>query len=209
MIITDKIFSAHGGDIGKSSAEQRAIAYGITEELVAVHIGAPLQPTRVSGTFTIPLDNGSIMLAHGYVTAIHSIGYVALNKNYNISNAYLSAYNNEWGIVPYSSVYEYLNYCPDNRQLIIDYTCGLPTGTFSNVMYMQGMVAIAQNVLYEISDPSSLESGPGDVGVKGFANNGYRENRAGLVNVIFGNSAAIQKARKYLAHLRRVKGAVI
>lgn len=209
MIITDKIFSNHGGDIGKSSAEQREVAYGITEQLVAVHIGAPLQPTRLSGTFSIPLDMGNIMLSHGYVTAVHSVGYVHLDNPQEITNAYLTAYNNEYGLLPYSYLYEYFDYCPDDRRLIIAYTAGLPTGTFTNPMYMQGMVSIAQNVLFEISDPSSLESGPGDVGVRGFANNGYSENRFGLFNTIFGSSAAVQKARKYLAPLRRVKGATI
>lgn len=209
MIVTDKIFTNHGGDIGDSSAEQRAIAYGIAEELVSVHIGAPLQPTRVSGTFSIPLDHGNIMLGYGYVTSIHEIGYISLEQNHNIVDPYFTGYRNEYGILPYSVLYPYLTCYPDNRQLIVDYTCGLATGTFTNVMYMQGLVAIAQNVLYEITDPSSLESGPGDVGVKGFANNGYSENRAGLINVIFGSSAAVQKARKYLAPLRRTRGAVL
>lgn len=210
VLLNDNIFALHGGDIDGSNQFQRGIAYSVAESMVSAYLGAPLEPTHLSGTFNIPPDHKNIVLTNSYLTSILEVGYVFLNEHKTISNSFLLSYADEYGIIPFKYIYDYMNYCwPDDNRLFVSYLAGMPTGTFSNPMYMQGLVIVAQNVLFEISDPSSLESGPGDVGIRSFANNGYSENRFSLINTIFGNSAAVQKVRKYFAPIRRIKGLVI
>ena len=147
-ILNDDIFKQYGGQIGNSTAQQRTLAYEIAEEQVSQFLNTPLAPTLLSGSYAIPYDWGYLSLDTTYLRGVLQVGYWRCEQAFVASGTVLSQYWSEQGVVPFNLISCELFGVPDDNQLTVSYIAGLPTGTFGNPVYMQGLVQLAQTELF-------------------------------------------------------------
>jgi len=206
IILTDDIFIKYGGATGTTSEIERQTSYDIAEDMVSQFLHTPLEISQVSGVYNLPNDLNKFSLDHTWVDGIDQIGYYSCDTAYMVTGTVLGRYYSEQGVVPLALFHNGLYGWPDDGHFIFSYNAGLPTGTFSKASYMMGLVQYAQLVLFELTDPSSLEGGVGDIGVQAFGDNGYSEQRKKLISTLLGNSNRVHGIRRFLSGLRRRKG---
>lgn len=215
IILTDAIFTLYGGETGSSSAGQRAAAYLGAEIEMSGYIQTYLLPTSVTGSFPYPIQNQPIMLDHTY---IHSLNSVILFDDVGVSCDLLQTngcgiiFDNTWGYVHVRDVWGacHCHGDPIHYLVQIGYTAGLPSGTSFNPLMLQSLVALADILLKDMTDPDALEGGAGDPGVRSWSDMAHSEvrNIGNAAPTSLGTSPRAIAAMRRVGHLVKTKRAL-
>lgn len=202
IVLTDAIFVAHGGQEGASLAPQRSVAFVIAEERVSAHIGTLLRPTVVTGTFSA-YDN-PILTDYAYVRRLLGVtlwsqdGSSSCGLSSDSACAYLR--DATYGVLDINYGGSCYGGCGSGftpYQVEVAYEAGLASGTVYQASFLRALVVEAQIELNEMGAASINES-VGDIGVQGFSNQSYSEQRVKLRKTALGSSAMSNYAERLL-----------
>lgn len=210
VVMTDDAFQAYGGSMANTSDEQRNSAYFIAEMAATEDIGTFLIPTDITGSYSpTHFLRKDFLLDHTYVNQVYWVKFHDFEESvyYTITgtaNVYAGLRDARYGILD-------INYflsncrCPTHGlyppyQTEVAYNAGLPTGTSFNPNFLLALTTYSQIILNEIIGWGN--EAPGDIGVKNYQNQSYRESRVGLLRTSFGTSAKANFAYKLLTRYR-------
>lgn len=207
QILTDDIYTAHGGHTGSSTAAQRQAAYLIAEKAVTLDIGTYLVPTTVTGSFSYDLYS-PIKLEHTYINKVNALFFFDTEESnyYTITDQnspYFSIRNNDYGIV---DIHYFVGSCNCHSDgefpyiVKVSYTAGLASGTVYQADHLLGLSTYAEIILNEMLGFGN--ESPGDIGVQTFRNQQYSEMRIGMYDTVFGNSPRARFAHRMFDDLR-------
>lgn len=210
IVMTDDAFQAYGGSLANTSDEQRNSAYFIAELAATEDIGTFLVPTNVTGSYSASKVIGKdFLLDFTYVNQVHWVRFHDFEERiyYTVSgtsNIYVGLRDPKYGILDIA--YFLSNcHCPTSGlfppyQTEVAYNAGLPTGTSFNPNFLLALTTYSQIILNEIIGWGN--EAPGDIGVKNYQNQSYRESRVGLLRTSFGTSAKANFAHRLLSKYR-------
>lgn len=207
QIMGDAAFQAYGGLSANTSEEQRKSAYFIAELAATEDIGTFLLPTNITGSYSRIIS--PLSLGHTYVNQVFWVRFYDTKESvyYTISGTstvYAGLRNPKYGLLDID--YFFSNCACSSRgisypyQVEVAYNAGLPTGTSLNPSFMLALTTYSQIILNEIQGYGN--EAPGDVGVKNYQNQSYRESRVALLRTTFGTSARANFAHKLLTKYR-------
>lgn len=209
IILNDATFVEYGGHTGSSVVAQRNAAYWIAERTLSEDLDTFLLPTIVTGTYLFRLNDPFLTLDHTYIIRVIKTSFYDTKEEVywsqaGTANVYVSLRDDERGLVDIhwllgSCNCAQNNYFPYKIQEV--YEAGLPTGTANRPDILLALTTYADIILNEIVGYGN--EGPGDVGVQNFSNQQYREERAKLVNTVFGNSSRAQFIKKLITKYER------
>jgi hypothetical protein len=211
IVLTDEIFVAYGGHTGSTVQAQRNAAYQIAEMFASEDLGTLLKPTTITGTFT-PNIMHECILDYGWVNSISIVKFYDEKETMYWSqvgtdNYYVSIRGDgKLGIVDINYWVSHCNCCsagtfPYKVQIV--YNAGLQSGTTYQPNHLLGLTTYADIILNEIVGYGN--EAPGDIGVKEYANQDYRESRVTLLRTTFGTSARAQFVSHMFSKLRQPK----
>lgn len=211
QVLSDQIFTLHGGQTGTSSPGLRQIAYTMAEEQMTNYLSSFLVPTIITGTYFWHGQN-PLELEYGHLIGILS---VKVNSIDNLSSCEMGS-TDSCAIVR-NEKYGYLDVgkllsCSGCESVIVNpysftiaYQSGLPTGTSSSPSnqptFLQALVLAAQVNLNEL-DVSLANESIADIGLKSFSNQRYSEIRMTLSHSAFGNSPVANRIARLVRKLR-------
>lgn len=210
IILTDDIYEAYGGDITLGTIAQRQAAYWMAEEKASEDLDTLLLKTVITGTYIY--THPYIILDHTYVDRVIVTRFIDYQEDiyYTITgtaNVYASIYSQERGVLDIQ--YALLN-CnchsssrPSPYKVQVVYEAGFSSGTSFRPDVLMALTTYAQIIMNEIIGYGN--EAPGDIGVKDYSNQEYRESRKGLINTTFGSSAKANFAHRMLTRLRKMR----
>lgn len=211
VIMSEDAFQAYGGDLANISVEQRDSAFVIAEQAVSEDIGTFLIPTNVTGSYSLTPNTvlNQFLLDHSYVNQVYWARFHDFKEDvyYSVSgtsNVYVGLRDARLGILD-------INYFLGNcncytrgtlypYQVDVAYNTGLPTGISLSPNILLALTTYSQIILNEIIGYGN--EAPGDIGVKNYQNQSYRESRVALLRTTFGTSAKAQFVHKLLTPYR-------
>lgn len=211
IILTDSIFNRYGGQLGSSTAEQRAAAYWLAEIEMSTHLATFLLPTTITGTYPWPYPERPVTLEHAHIRSIKNVTVLSNNSDCDCD---LDEY--EGCAFVLSDTYGYIwvretessccggCHCHPQPPLTfrVAYECGLASGTSYQPNMLLALTMLADNELKQMYDPAALEGGAGDVGVQSWSSLSYSEQRMALGNFAFGNSPVANKVARLVERFR-------
>jgi len=212
QIMTDDVFQAYGGLSANTSEEQRKSAYFIAEMAASDDVGTLLVQTDVTGSYALNspvILDGYLKLDYSYVNQVYWVRFYDFKEAvyYTISgtaNWFAGLRDSKYGLL---DINYYLSNCACvgrvgtyPYQLEVAYNVGLPTGTYGNPNFLLALTTYSQIILNEIQGYGN--EAPGDIGVKNYQNQSYRESRVALLRTSFGTSAKANFAHKLLTRYR-------
>lgn len=209
VIMTDAIFSLHGGSLGTSTNASREVAYNIAEQQVTEYINSFLVPTIVTGTYFWKGGN-PIILDYGHVSQVLQVSISSVNGGNGCSVNTVTGCHAVRGDGRYGAIdIAYLSNCGGCSQIVglppynvtVVYESGLQTGTSHQSPMLQALTLAAQVNLNEI-DVSLSNEGTADIGIQSFTNQKYSEIRVKLGTTAFGNSATAQRIARLIRKYR-------
>jgi hypothetical protein len=209
IILTDEMFVNYGGETGTTTTFQRQAAYAIAEELVVRDLQTFLLPYTVTGTYLLTYNALPLMLDYGYVNSVELVRFIDTEESiyYTVSgtaNISASLRDPILGLVDIHWLYTNCSGCSATAlpyKIQVVYNAGLATGTANSPVFEQALTMVAESALYEIRGYGNEASG--DMGVKDFANQQYRESRINLIRTTLGSSAKMQMVHKLLSQWRK------
>lgn len=200
QIMTDQTFLKYGGQTGTSTQAQRDAAYLLAEDQMTEHLSSFLLPTTITGTH-FWLGRSPLELEFGHILRINRVTVNDVNWanscSVNTSTGSCAQIRNaEYGYIDVNAVVScggcgaVVGYPPYNIQVV--YESGLSTGTSFSPTMLSALSMAAQINLNEW-DVSLANEGVADVGIQGFSNQSYSEQRKYLGRTVFGNSAMAQR----------------
>ena len=204
IILTDAIFTAYNDGLLTGSAI-KSIGYWLAEEAVSRDLDTFLLPTVVTGTYPY---KPTIMLDHAYVNSIFLVRFKDnLNQVYFTAsgtyNYYTNLYSPEYGVVDAALVGSMCGGCSNGYpyEVEIPYNAGLSSGTSYRPNVLLALTQAAALFINEIQGWGN--EGVGNIGITRFSNQNYSEQRMGMINTVYGNSAKSQFIHKQLDGLRK------
>ena len=210
IIMDDEMFINYGGETGTTTTFQRQAAYTIAEELVSRDLQTLLLPCVVTGTYIYTEFMVSpLMLDYGYVNSVNLVRFIDTEENiyYTVSgtaNMSVSLRDPILGLVDLHWLYSNYSSCSSTEfpyKVQVVYNAGLATGTANSPLFEQSLMLVAESSLNEIRGYGNESSG--DIGVKSFSNQQYRESRIDLLRTTLGSSAKMQMVHKLLSQWRK------
>jgi len=210
-VLTDAIYVAYGGHTGTTTQAQRNAAYLISEMAATADIGSFLLPTVVTGTYAPNLRHECVM-DYGYINSVNLVRFFdEQESNYwsqaGTANYYVSIRGDGVrGILDIDYLVAHCNCCtrgimPYKVQVV--YNAGLQSGTAYQPDVLLALTTYADIIVNEIIGYGN--EAPGDIGVREFSNQDYREARVMMLRTQFGTSARGQFASKLLNRLRKYR----
>ena len=207
QILTDKLFTLHGGDTDSCSPATRQVAYKNAEYLIADYLNTFLSPTTVTGTYVVyPTKN--LQTDHLFVNSVESVIVYSIDGS---SSCELHA-NNDSCVYLKNAILGRLDLnlsgpcgCRINAsvyQVQVVYTAGIPSGTLYNSTALTALALLAQDELDELTGNSA---NPGGVGIIEWENQEYREKLMALKQTVFGSTPRSQRIVRLLAPFRYYK----
>lgn len=206
FILTDDIFTQNGGDTTEGLEGQRNAAFFIAEKMASVHMRTYLQPTVVTGSYMWPQMGQRVRLDHNRINSILSVtavspsGGCSCETREDVGCSYML--DAEHGLIAIqvsrSSGQVYCgcgSFVPYQARIV--YNAGIPSGTAYQPDVLLALSTVADIVLNEISGYPANEA-PGDHGLIRWANQGYMEERMGLIRTVFGSSPRANFAARIL-----------
>lgn len=201
QILTDSIYSAYQGQLGMAPAAVRQAAYLIAEMAVSEDVETLLVSTIVTGTHMPNGIKNSFLADYAYINRfVTAREYDYLGNLWNtitdLSDSYLQIRNYELGHIDYA--YRFPVY---RLEYVLD--VGFSSGTAYQPNILLALTKYSNIVINEIMGYGN--ESVGDIGVKEFSNQSYRESRVALLRTNFGTSATAQFIKKLLNryHLHR------
>lgn len=211
QILTDAIFVDYGGKTGTSTAMQRQAAYLLAEKQMSFHIGTPVVPVIVTGTYYYPLEGPTLQLDWAYLQNVKSIQLIDTKRSsyYTIAgtvgNYYAAIRNHERSILDVFMIMGWCSSCINSQiPYLVDvvYECGLPTGVYTRLDMLLALTTAAQIHVNEVTGFGNESSG--GVGVQEFRNQQYFEKRVPLGKNAFGSSGKAQYIKSLVADIIRL-----
>jgi len=210
--LTDDIFVSYGGLTGTTTPFMRGAAYFVAEEWASNHIGTPIAPAIITGTYFYPQDGGTVQLDWMYLQSITEIRFLdSGGSNYytiaGTANYDAAIRNQARSIIDIFTIYGNCRgcgglYAPYQFQIV--YVAGLPATRVAAPNVSLALVEAAKMILNEIQGYGN--ESVGGVGIEYFKNQDYAEKRTALVNTTFGASAKAQWIKSLLSGVRKRQG---
>lgn len=209
--MTDDIFQSYGGLLVNTLDEQRNAAYLIAEMALYQDLETFLIPTNVTGTYALTKDRifGNFMLDNSYVNQVHWVRFYDFEQDIyhtvsGTSNVYVALRDAKYGILDINYFLGRCNCYHGNSgypyQVEVAYNAGFSTGTSYSPDILLSLTTYSQIILNEIMGFGN--EAPGDIGVKNYQNQSYRESRVALLRTVYGSSAKAQFIHKLLSKYR-------
>lgn len=204
------------------TATQRNAAYLMAEQAMVEYIGAPLEPTAITGTFMWPSLRGrdaysiaenTIKLPHKWLQSVNRVAVLYGGGTGTCGLQTTAGCHMVRDSIGYVDVFcignlvrQQCSSVSDPYQVQITYTAGLPIGVRDNDLSLHMALAIvAEEHLMEMIDPGANPGGPGAPGVMSYSSMGYSEKANPEVYKVtaLGNSARANFAAKKVRHLKK------
>lgn len=199
QILNDDIFLRYGGQTGTSTIAQRQAAYLLAEEQMTEHLSSFLVPTVITGNVFWTGNLYETEFGH-----VNSILLVTIRSTESVFPLVERVYtgsaltrNAEYGyfdiVTPVRPIYPY--------SVSMVYESGLSTGTVTQPS-MLAALSLAASINLNEWDASLSNEGSSDIGIQGFQNQSYREDRVKLGRNAFGTSPAAQRIARLVKKYR-------
>lgn len=219
VILTDEVFFKYQPDIVfTGSFAMREFAYLMAEQQVIEHLGAPLLPTTMTGTYMLQEHYGRLRLEYGWLESVQAVRMHTRDGcdcDLTTHDGCSVVLDSRDGIIlPIRTSTSWNAYCncyQPRSALFVDvaFTAGLPTGIAADDTSLHAALSItAKRWMDEIYDPAALEGGAGNPGIKSYNALGYSETRNEVAKTVFGQTAIGNMVIQMLRHLRRPQRAL-
>jgi len=212
LVLNDQIFLLYGGQSGTSSTAQRQAAYLLAEEQLTEHLNTFLVPTIITGTY-MWLGGNPFELDYGHLLSVNRVTVADINWlnscSVDTATGCASIRNAQYGYIDVSYMLtcggcgSVVGYPPYNIQVV--YQSGFASGTVTQPSILAALALAAQINLNEW-DVSLANEGSSDIGIQGFSNQSYSEQRVKLGRNAFGSSPAAQRIARLVNKYRSRPG---
>jgi len=205
-VLSHELFHAYGGDDLGTTGSRVTAALCIAEQLAQLELNTFLEPQAWTGVFDRLAYGQPMMLSHSHLRSVDSVvlrcethPHICVICNVtscaHIKDRSASIIELRIGIRRCGLC----SVCGRALSFQIAYTAGIPTGQLAAApAAIAALVALAQEALEQLVDPSASEGGAGAPGLESWRQFQYAEKRFALKSTQLGNSPRANYAAKLL-----------